>query len=119
MSQDVFKTGIANAAIGVGLVVGYDSAVADGVKLPAAVTDPAFGVTLSSSTASGQTLEVQTEGEARVYASATVTRGQRLKYGTDGKVLAVASAGDRVLGVCIKGAAANELAYVYIARELN
>lgn len=119
MSADIFRTGIANAAIGVGLVVTLDASVVDGVKLPAAATDFGYGVTFSSTTASGQTIEVQTEGEARVYASATVTRGQRLKYDTAGKVLPVASAGDRPLGVCIKGASANELCYVYIAREFN
>lgn len=116
---DSFRTGIANAAIADGLVVTINASVADGVKLPAAATDFAFGVTYGSTSASGQAISVQTEGEARVVASATVTRGQLVKYGTDGKILPVASAGDKAIGVCTIGAGADEYARVYIARVTN
>lgn len=116
---ETFKTGIANAAIADGLVVAINASVADGVKLPAAVTDFAFGVTYGSTTASGQAISVQTEGEARVVASATVTRGQLVKYGTDGKILPVAAGGDKALGVCTVGAGAGEFARVYISRVTN
>lgn len=116
MAMESFKTGIANAALADGLVVVVNSAVQEGVKLPAAVTDTALGVTYGSTTASGQSISVQTEGEARIQASATITAGQLAKYGTDGKILPGTTAADKCIGICIKGCGAGEIARVYICR---
>jgi hypothetical protein len=117
MSQDLLKTGVAvGGTIGTNLVVTVDSTVANGVKLPAAATNFAFGVTQMES-AVGKTITVQTEGEALIKCSATVARGAFVKYGTDGRI-ATASATDTAIGVVLKGADANELARVYIARQL-
>lgn len=114
MSQDLFKTGVAvGGTIGSNLVVTLDSST-DGVKLPAAATNYPFGVTAFEA-AAGETISVQTEGEVRVFTSAIVARGAAVKAGTDGKI-ATATTGDVVIGYCLQGAAANELAHVYISR---
>ncbi len=117
MSQDLFKTGVAvGGTIGTNLVVTLDSTVENGVKLPAAATNFAFGVTAFEA-AVGDTVSVQTEGEVLVTASGTVTRGQSVKTGTNGKI-AAATTGDTAIGYVLKGAGSDEYARVYLCRHI-
>ena len=111
-------TGIANAAIGEKLFVMLDSAVADGVKLPTGNTVEVLGVTRGKTTASGQSVEVQVEGEAKVIvSSASSARGDYVTVDTDGKAVVTTTAGAKVQGVVLKGTAnAGEVATILLKR---
>lgn len=109
-------TGITNAAIGDKLAVMMDATVADGVKLPTAATVEIVGITRGAATASGQTVEIQMSGHAKCTAADTIARGDYVKVDTAGKVVATATAGDKAIGVCAKGGAANETVTIYLRR---
>lgn len=111
-------TGIADAAIAAKLFVMINSAVADGVTLPTGATVEVLGVTKSASTASGQAVEVQVEGEAKVtMASASSARGDYVTVDTAGKAVVTTTAGAKVQGIVLKGTAnAGEIATIMLKR---
>ncbi len=109
-------TGIANAAITDKLAVMMDASVADGVKLPTGATVEIVGITRSKSTASGQAVEVQTGGLAKVTAAGTIARGDYVKVDTAGKVVATSTGWDKAIGVCSKGGASGETVTILLKR---
>ncbi len=111
-------TGVATAAIAEKLAVMVDSTVADGVKLTTGATVEVFGITRSKSTASGQTVEVQTEGHAKMtIASASCAPGDYLTVDSAGKGVVTTTAGAKVFAIVKKGTAnAGETATVFFKR---
>lgn len=111
-------TGIADGVIGAKLAVMIDPAVADGVKLTTGATVEVLGVTQAATTAAGQTIPVQVEGEAKlIIASASSARGDYLTVDSAGKGVVTTTVGAKVQFVVLKGTAnAGETATVIAKR---
>jgi hypothetical protein len=104
-----------NATIAANIVVMKDATVTEGIKLPTAVTDACFGVTLNS-IADGKYGPVQRAGRAVCTAAAAITAGAQLMTDTAGKVLTwTASGGNNafLIGTAVGAAGADgDLLYV-------
>lgn len=74
------------------LVVMKDATVTEGIKLPTAVTDAIFGVTMRS-IADNEYGPIQRAGRAQCTAAAGITAGAQLMADTAGKVLTWTVAG--------------------------
>ena len=76
---------VAGAAIAKNVMVKLDT-TAGQVIVTTAITEVAFGVTLTSTSAAGQTITVQQHGIAKVTASGIIALGAQVVASTDGKV---------------------------------
>jgi hypothetical protein len=79
-----------------------------------AVTDKMIGIAHNSA-ASGEKVEVAMPGGgAEAKSSGTIAAGKQLTSHTDGTLKAVAAANDRVIGVALDDAAANDLFPIFV-----
>jgi hypothetical protein len=111
-------TGIADGVIAEKRFVMINPAVADGVTLTTGATVEVLGVTRGASTAAGQAIEVQVEGEAKVtVASASSARGDYVTVDNAGKAVVTTTAGTKIQGIVLKGTAnAGETATILLKR---
>lgn len=98
---------VAGAAIAKNVMVKLDS-TAGQVIVTTAITEIPFGATLTSTTAAGQTIEIQSHGIAKVTASGIIALGAQVVASTDGKVETFTGIGATALscGVALQAAAA-------------
>ena len=76
---------LAGAAIAKNVMVKLDT-TAGQVIVTTAITEVPFGVTLTSTSAAGQTIEIQSHGIAKVTASGAIALGAQVVASTDGKI---------------------------------
>lgn len=86
------------------------------VKAGAAATDKAIGINQSTdATAAEDTVELAViGGGAEAKAGGTIAMGDELGFDTDGKLVKVASASDRVIAIALEAAVLNDLFSVMV-----